>query len=331
MPAIASLYPKRVRGGFKAAVRYSSLEVPDTEALLSRMILFCALSALLVALLAAYFLGFAGIALALAFIAAFAVANLAFYSWLILSADSKASFVDAILPDALRLVSSNLRSGLTVDRALMQSAREEFGPLKDAIDLAGKRIATGTSEDKAFLGMLDRIRSENFSRAIDLMNQGIRSGGQLSGILDKIADVFRDRSLLDKEMRSSILMYAIFIFFVIGLAAPILFGISDYLLNNTMKGISSKIPEINMTGLAVTSPIPIPQHGGGVNPEFMTLYMVIALVISSISGSIVLGQILSGKEKAGLKFIPVLITMSIVLFFAIKYLLSLTLGAMMSV
>ena len=42
-----------------------------------------------------------------------------------------------------------------------------------------------------------------------------------------------------------------------------------------------------------------------------------------------MGQILSGKEKAGLKFIPVLITMSILLFFAIRYLLSLTLGAMM--
>jgi len=245
----------------------------------------------------------------------------------ILEENAKANFVDSVLPDALRLVASNLRSGLTVDWALLQSAREEFGSLKDAIEIAGKGIATGKSEEAAFSGMPKGIKSENLSRAVDLMVQGIRSGGQLANILDKIADIFRNRSLLSKEMRSSVLMYAIFIFFIIGLAAPVLFAISDYLVSVMSGGMGAPQVDISQEMVIIGAPL-MQSKSAGVDPKFMTTYFLAALIVSSLTGSIVLGQILSGNEKAGFKFIPILLALSIVLFSALKYLLALVLGSM---
>jgi archaellum biogenesis protein FlaJ (TadC family) len=223
----------------------------------------------------------------------------------------------------------------------MHSAREEFGPLKDAIDNAGKKIATGSDERTAFRSMVEKIKSDNLSRAVDLIIQGIRSGGELAGILDKIADVFRDRSILSKEMRSSVLMYAIFIFFVLGMGAPVLFGISDFLVRTMTTGIGAEIPDVDPSEFATSqgaSVIPtgmrggsiVPERGASIDPDFMTMYFILGLIISSCTGSIILGQVLSGKEKAGIKFIPLLIGMSILIFFLIKYLLSLTLGSMLT-
>jgi len=326
-PDITSVYPKGVRARIARTVRYSTYDKAP-RVFMSTMLWLSICAAILMFLLCNNQFG-QEIAILFA-LAAFALVQVSFYSWLILSADSKANFVDSILPDALRLISSNLRSGLTIDRALINSAREEFGPLKDAIDIAGKKIATGYDEKVAFMSMLERINSQNLERAIDLIVQGIRSGGQLAGILDKIADIFNDRSMLSKEMRSTVLMYAIFIFFVLGLGAPVLFGISDYLVRTTTTGIGAQIPEINGDAVIVGAPLPIMSRSAqSVSPDFMTMYFVLAMIISAITGSVILGQVMNGKEKAGLKFIPILITLSIVLFFAIKYLLSITLGSML--
>ena len=212
----------------------------------------------------------------------------------------------------------------------MQSAREEFGPLKDAIDNAGKKIATDCDEETAFSSMTENIKSENLARAVDLIIQGTHSGGQLAGILDGISDIFRDRSLLSKEMRSSVLMYAIFIFFAVGFGAPVLFGISDYMVNTVMGGIETSIPDMSGEVTLVGTYLPVQSSESGVDPGFMRMYFLLALSISSTTGSIVLGQILGGNEKGGIKFIPVLILLSLVLFFVVEFMLSMVLGSMLA-
>ncbi|MEM2784948.1 MAG: hypothetical protein QXE93_02250, partial [Candidatus Pacearchaeota archaeon] len=43
-----------------------------------------------------------------------------------LKADARAKEAEAALPDALQLMATNLRAGLTTEKALLVSAREEF-------------------------------------------------------------------------------------------------------------------------------------------------------------------------------------------------------------
>src|SRR5690349_7842694 len=51
--------------------------------------------------------------------------------------------MEEVFPDFIELVSSNLRSGMTTDKALLLSSRKEFYPLDLEILALGKDITTG--------------------------------------------------------------------------------------------------------------------------------------------------------------------------------------------
>ena len=74
------------------------------------------------------------------FIITFASFEIFVYTWLALSVEAKAKFMEKVLPDALQLMSSNLRAGMTPERALLLAARPEFGPLSDEINRPEKRL-----------------------------------------------------------------------------------------------------------------------------------------------------------------------------------------------
>ena len=61
------------------------------------------------------------------------------YLWLTFLVDKKASLIEDALPDALQLMASNLRAGMTPDKALLLSSRPEFGPLKTFLSTGRKK------------------------------------------------------------------------------------------------------------------------------------------------------------------------------------------------
>ncbi|MBU1973858.1 MAG: type II secretion system F family protein, partial [Nanoarchaeota archaeon] len=92
------------------------------------------------------------------------------YVYLMLAIDKKAARIEESLPDALQLMASNLRAGMTPDKALLLSARPEFGILKDEIDLVGRKVAMGTSIGFALMEMTTRVKLKRLSRAVELIN-----------------------------------------------------------------------------------------------------------------------------------------------------------------
>ena len=56
----------------------------------------------------------------------FIISFLTFHFILSVIAENRAKTVEEVLPDVLKLVAINLKSGMTVDRALLLSARPEF-------------------------------------------------------------------------------------------------------------------------------------------------------------------------------------------------------------
>ena len=81
--------------------------------------------------------------------------------------EAKAKFMEKVLPDALQLMSSNLRAGMTPERALLLAARSEFGPLSDEINRVGKEVAVGKGVDEALLDITKessqtRLKNDGF-------------------------------------------------------------------------------------------------------------------------------------------------------------------------
>ena len=172
------------------------------------------------------------------FLISIIILNLAFYFTFSLKADATAKFVENVLPDALQLMSSNLRAGLTTDKALILSARPEFGVLSEEINNIGKKISLGEDIAKAMDEMTRQFKSEKLKKTFLLITSGLKSGGELTDLLDQTAENLRQEKFLDEKIRTNVLMYVIFIFAAIGIGAPILFGLSSFLVGVLEKNLS---------------------------------------------------------------------------------------------
>ncbi len=305
------LYPQRIKTSLIQLLSYSNVKI-QAERFLGLIFVYNFLFSL--------FLGFLfGKAYALPFwilfFVFFFIIQLGVYLWLLVYADKKARFVEEVLPDALLLMASNLRAGFTVDKALLLAARPEFGPFKDEILQVGKEITAGHEITASLLAISKRVRSQKLARALELITTGIKSGGKLADLLQETAVDFKNQHLVDRKIRSSVNMYVIFIFIAVAFGAPLLFALSSYLvevLTSVFKTID--IP----TSASAQFSMPISVSTVTIDLQFVVIYSIVSLVTSSIFGSFIIGLISKGREKDGITLLPVLILISLTLFFMIR-------------
>lgn len=312
--AIPLLYPKKYREEIKKLLFYCGINT-DVNVYLSKIIIFGFVASIVLGFLLSLFIK---LNVFIMIIIAFILVQGSLYAWLVLNADSRALFVETLLPDVLQLMSSNLRAGMTIDRALLLSARPEFGRFKDEINRVGKEVATGKEFSESLLDLAKRIKSDRVAKTFRLIVSGVASGGQLSDLLEQTAGNLRQQRLLEQRVKTNVLVYVIFIFSAIGFGAPTLFGLSSFLVK-VITEITANIEIPETTGQLQ---IPITFAHITITPEFVMNYTLISLVTMSILGSLVLGLIAKGKEKEGIKYIPILVTLTVGLFFLVRFVIS---------
>ena len=262
--------------------------------------------------------------LILSFIGLFLLFEVLVYFWLLLRADAKAKFVEDILPDVLQLMASNLRAGLTTDKALLLSARPEFGPFQDEINNVGKEITMGREIGEALSGMSKQIRSEKLNKTMALIVSGLRSGGELASLLEQTSHNLRQEGIVDSRIKANVMMYVIFISSAICFGAPLLFGLSSFLVEVLTKSFGA----IQLPDTALTGSLPMSFTEVSIDTNFVVLFSVIFLITSSVLGSLILGLISKGKKRAGIKFMPALIVLSLSVFLLTRFAMRNLLGGL---
>lgn len=307
---LAKFYPKKLREKYKDLLIYAGINLN-----VDRFIGFMFIFGFLLALVLTFYLGlFLKIPFLIMLFFFYFFFQILIYFLLLLRADAKAKFVEGVLPDVLQLMASNLRAGLTTDKALLLSARPEFGPFQDEINTVGKEITMGKNIDEALLEITKKIRSERLNKTIALIVSGIKSGGELASLLEQTARNLRRERLVDSRIRANVMMYVIFIFAAVGFGAPLLFGLSTFLVEVITKNLGAiEVPRLAQTTL------PISFAGVSITPDFVTMFAVIFLITSSVLGSLILGLISKGKERGGIRFIPILIVVTLAIFFLVRF------------
>ena len=257
----------------------------------------------------------------LAWIAVFLGVFALLHGFLALGVDRRSKYVENILPDALQLMAANSRAGYIPSRSLLLSARPEFGPLSDAIKNVGKDIMTGKSLDEGLQRMTENIRSDSLERTVRLILEGTRSGGQFAALLEETAADLRAKQAIQKEMRANITMYTIFVGFAGCMGAPVLYALSGFLVETL-----GRFGEV-VTAPEAMSRVAFANFGGiNVSADFMFFFSLIAILVTTVFGSMIIGLIGTGKGKAGIKYMPVLLGIALGDFFVTKYIISNILG-----
>jgi archaeal flagellar protein FlaJ len=224
--------------------------------------------------------------------------------------------MEEVFPDFISLMSSNLRAGMTIDRALILSARKEFAPLDKEIMQVGKDILTSREISEALYDMGERIGSDEIRKTIQLLISGIRSGGNLSVLLEQTSNNMRERGFVKKRAASNVLMYIIFIFFAVAIGAPLLFALSSILVQ-MMTSIFADVPMAE-----TTTNLPFTISAINISLNFIIYFSTAFIVVSAILASLILGLVSSGNERDGLKYTVPLILIGLVVFFSSRMLLA---------
>lgn len=243
------------------------------------------------------------------------------YSLLKLGSESKGKFVEGILPDALQLIASNMKSGLTTERALFVAGRPEFGPLQLELRNASKRISIGERVETALFGISERINSAVLGKTIWLISEGIKRGGQISDLLFQIAKDLKNEQEIEEEIKANVSIYVLLILFASIVGGPLLFGVSSTIVQVISKQVSAT-PKVASTAVAQTG-IGVAQgfatgERAIPSPEFISLFSVVTIMAGSFIAAITIGIINTGKETNGLKHAAPIVVLSLLVYFGVK-------------
>lgn len=246
---------------------------------------------------------------------------LLFYFYFFFRAERRSSLVEQNLPDVLHMIAANLRSGMTPFEAVKVACTHDFGPVTDEL----RSVTTKSHGLVSFSDLLTstsrNIRSDSFSHSMNLFASSLRSGGHVAELLDGLAQDIVDRQSLRKELIINTATNAMFIMFTIVIGTPVLLAISIYFVDvvgSLQSGDSSStVQQFGLAGL-----------GGeiSITSSFLTVVSYIMLFVTGILATMFIGSMIDGDPKKGLKWAPLLVAGSFLIFFVARVLIKLFLG-----
>lgn len=255
--------------------------------------------------------------------AAFLVFGVLVYSLLVVTSARRVAAIEEALPDFLSVMASHIRSGLTYDRALLLSARKEFGPLSKEVNKAAKETMTGKPFGEAMLDMAVKVRSETFMKTMKLIVEGFNSGGNLAQLLENTSLDMRRFSSTRREISATVLVYRLFMFAAACIGAPLLYAVATFLI----KVITQTKAKMNINSLdAGQAGLPMLGGASSLSPESVFLFSLLAIAIGAFFSALAAGVISKGKESEGFAYVPLLLAVSIGAFLLITFLLDALMG-----
>lgn len=119
-------------------------------------------------------------------------------------------------PDFVRDLAESRRAGMTFTKAIMYSAKGNYGSLTPEIQKIARQISWGSSVDAALNSFAKRVNTKLIRRTISLIIEASRSGGNVADVLDAASKDAREIKLIDAERRASMMSYVAVIYVGMG-------------------------------------------------------------------------------------------------------------------
>jgi hypothetical protein len=163
-----------------------------------------------------------------------------------------------------------------------------------------------------------------------MMSEALRYGGGMADILNQVAKDLRNQQTIQKEISGQLFMYTIFITFAAVVAAPVLFGLTNRMINitDTIWGNILSQGGGNSAALTQSSSLSfLKPHAPTIQPDQYNLFSLFAIVIIAGMSALIVSAISSGSVISGIRYIPVFIVLSLVIFYVVSIIFGIILGS----
>jgi flagellar protein FlaJ len=207
-----------------------------------------------------------------------------------------------VLPDVLHHMSVSMRTGLVLESVIQEIAEAEYGPLSEEFHQVVFELKKGRPLKEALIGFSLRMDSKEIERAIRLLLEGVESGGPISEVLDEVSEDMRSVKTIQRERKSMTAQQISFLALASLLAAPFVMGVVAT-LPTIMAGAAGGIEE---------AAFPLEEL------QMVVKILSFYVVAQAVSASVMMGVVMYGNFRKGLKFtIPMALT-AYAIFFLVK-------------
>lgn len=212
---------------------------------------------------------------------------------------------EMFLEFARNLVES-VKTGTPISKSIIHVKGKYYGVLSENIKKLANQISVGLPLSIALQTFANDVKNKTISRSLTLIGQAERSGGEIGGILESVAEAVSTTDKLKKERKASISTlvvqgYIIFVVFIIIILVlqfqiiPLLGGLASPEGGGSLSGVVGFI------------------GGGGGAPisqvELSNAFLYLLLIQGFFSG-LTIGKLSEGTVKSGVRHSFILMVMA---------------------
>ncbi len=198
----------------------------------------------------------------------------------------------------MRDLVETVRSGTPISKGIINLKNRAYGPLSPHISKLANQLTIGITLTEALLTFAKETNSPVISRAVSLISEAEKAGGNIEEVLESVADSVAQVDKLRKERAAGVsnlitqgyMIFFIFIIIMLVMEFKILPLVGDL---QTTKGLSMSVTKMN--------------------PEQFAMPLFFMLLVQSFFAGLVIGKIAEGTLKAGIKHSFILLTSTLLI------------------
>jgi archaeal flagellar protein FlaJ len=195
-----------------------------------------------------------------------------------------------------RNLAESVATGTPISKSIINMQNNNYGELSPNVKKLANQIFLGIPVSQAMETFASDVGSKVISRAVALIREAERAGGEIDYILDSVAKSIAEVDKLRKERKAavySLVVQGYIIFFIfIGIMLVMQFQILP--LASSAGGIG----RFTLNDLSATTELP---DSDGVNTESLSRPFLFLLISQGLLAGLTIGKLAEGTIKAGLK------------------------------
>jgi flagellar protein FlaJ len=238
----------------------------------------------------------------------FFIAGLPFFAALLIESRVIKEKESMFLEFSRDLVES-VKAGTPISRSILNVRTKNYGSLSPYIQKLANQIALGIPLKNAFETFARDIDSDTITRAVTIISESEKAGGQISDILESVVKSVTQIEKLRKERASAIYSlvvqgYIIFLIFIV------IMLVMEFKILPIASTIGTDTPNIGNTGIGSVFGSQGPSLS---SPEELSKPFLWLLLIQGFFAGLVIGKLSEGNIRAGFKHSFVLLIISLLI------------------
>ena len=241
---------------------------------------------------------------------AFVILGLPFFISLILESNLTREKEEMFLEFSRNLVES-VKAGTPISKSILNIRTKDYGGLNPYIDKLANQISLGISFKTAFETFARDIGSKTISRAVTIISESEKAGGQIEDILESVSKSVSQVEVLRKERRAA--MYTLIVQgYIIFLIFIVIMLVMEFKILPIASGLGEGFGGAeDISGLGGTLGGLV---GGEVSsPEELAKPFFWLLIVQGFFAGLVIGKLSEGKVRAGLKHSFILVVIALLI------------------